>query len=108
MFEKKTLREWSSNDKLPKGFANWMKDYIRENEVIHKKGFRQIASQLGVDPSILSRWIAGMGPLTQHDIQILAANLSPVVYSFLGVSRPDHQDLQNMNILKNDQIVNMP
>lgn len=84
----KKHKEWSSNEKLPWGFSNWLKMYTRKNEVDRKKGFRQIAGELGVNPSILSRWIAGMGPLTNRDVQILAENLSPAVYSFLGLSRP--------------------
>ena len=82
------FKEWSSNDELPWGFVNWLKEIIRENEIYHKKGYLQIAGELGVNPSILSRWLAGMGPLTQVDLKILAVNLSPVVYSFLGLARP--------------------
>jgi hypothetical protein len=64
-------------------------------EVKEKKEFRQIAIELGVNPSILSRWLGGQGPLTQTHIQSLASNLSPVVYSFLGLSRPKNEDSEN-------------
>ncbi|MGB6681045.1 MAG: helix-turn-helix transcriptional regulator, partial [Candidatus Bathyarchaeia archaeon] len=83
----KELREWSSTDRLPGGFAEWLKDIVTEQEA--KKGFRKIAEELGVAPSILSRWIAGMGPLSQNDIRMLASKLGPVVYTFLGIPRPD-------------------
>jgi len=88
MIEKNQLKEWSSSEELPWGFTKWLKEIIRENETRNHVEFRQIASELGVKPSILSRWIAGMGPLTHVDIQTLAANLNPVVYTFLGLPRP--------------------
>ena len=79
MFEDNQFKEWSSKEILPRGFTEWLKDIIREYEINQKKGFRYIASELGVNPSMLSRWITGMGPMTQNDIQLLASNLSPVV-----------------------------
>jgi hypothetical protein len=88
MFDDKHLKEWSSKDKLPRGFEDYMKETIREYEVKEKKEFRQIGVELGVNPSILSRWIVGKGPLNQHDIQNLASKLGFVVYTFLGLSRP--------------------
>jgi len=54
MFEDKQYKEWSSNNKLPGGFADWLEETIRDNEINHKKGFRHIASELGVNPSMLS------------------------------------------------------
>jgi hypothetical protein len=81
------LREWSSSDELPRGFAKWLNDVVREQE--KEKGFRKTADEFGVAPSILSRWLAGMGPLNLNDIQKLAAKLGPVVYTFLGIPRPD-------------------
>ena len=89
MCEDKQLKEWSSKEILPRGFTEWLKEIIREHEINQKKGFRQIASELGVNPSMLSRWIAGVGPMTQTDIQLLASNLSPVVYTFLGLPLPN-------------------
>jgi hypothetical protein len=88
MIEEKQIKEWSSNDSLPGGFSEWLKETIRESETKHYKEFRQIAAELGVKPSILSRWIAGMGPMTQTNLRLLASNLSPVVYTFLGLPRP--------------------
>lgn len=93
MFEEKPLKEWSSNEKLPRGFTEWLDDTIREYEITQKKAFKQIASELGVKPSNLSRWIAGVGPLTQIDIQMLATNLNPVVYTFLGLPRPTEDEM---------------
>ena len=81
-------REWSSSEYLPRGFTEWLSELVREYEGKEKKEFRQIAVELGVNPSILSRWIVGKGPMTQADIQSLAAHLSPVVYTFLGLQRP--------------------
>ena len=88
MIEEKQTKEWSSNEMLPRGFFEWLKETIRESETKHNKEFRQIAAELGVRPSILSRWIGGMGPMTHTDIRLLASNLSPVVYTFLGLPRP--------------------
>lgn len=81
-------REWSSAEKLPDWFAEWLKDIVKEQE--DEKGFRKIADELGVKPSILSRWIAGWGPLNQQNILSLSSKLGPVVYTFLGLSRPDY------------------
>lgn len=88
MFDNKLLKEWSSNEKLPWEFTEWLKDTTRDFEKNQKKEFKQIARELGVKPSILSRWIAGMGPMTQTDIQMLAANLNPIVYTLLRLPRP--------------------
>lgn len=92
MFEEKQPKEWSSNEKLPRGFTEWFQETIRESETEHKKEFRQIATELGVKPSILSRWIGGMGPMTRMNVRLLASKLSPVVYTYLGLPRPNHQD----------------
>ncbi len=84
------LREWSSSDELPRGFAKWLNDVVREQE--KEKGFRKTADALGVAPSILSRWIGGMGPLNRNDIQKLAAKLGSIVYTFLNLVRPEDVD----------------
>ena len=84
------LREWSSKEELPRGFAEWLTEIIREQE--DEKGFVKIAEELGVTPSILSRWVGGMGPLNREDIQNLAEKLGPSVYTFLGLVRPDDVD----------------
>lgn len=102
MSEANDFREWSSNEYLPHGFAEWLKDTVREFEVKNKKGFSQIGNELGVNPSNLSRWIAGRGPLTQHDIQNLASHLSPVVYTFLGLPRPISDEIQGEDLNEPD------
>ena len=88
MIDSNRLREWSSTDKLPEGFTEWLNEVVTEQEA--SKLFWKIAEELGVDPSLLSRWLAGMGPLNQNDIRVLSSNLSPVVYTFLGLPRPDY------------------
>jgi hypothetical protein len=92
MNEHNILKEWGSNDDLPQGFTEWLNDVVRECRVTDNLEFRQIGAQLGVNPSFLSRWLGGMGPLTQTDINLLASNLSPVVYTFLGLPRPQFED----------------
>lgn len=89
MTASKEFREWSSTDRLPAGFAEWLKDVVTEQETELYKSFRKIAEELDVNPNILSRWIAGMGPLSQNDIRMLASKLGPVVYTFLGIPRLD-------------------
>lgn len=81
-------KEWSSSDYLPRGFAEWLRDIVRENEVKERKAFKQIGVELGVNPSNLSRWIVGKGPLNQNDINNLASKLGPVVYNFLLLPHP--------------------
>jgi hypothetical protein len=88
MIDSNRLREWSSTDKLPGGFTVWLKEIVTEQEA--SKSYWKIAAELGVEPSLLSRWLAGMGPLSQNDIRVLSSNLSPVVYTFLGLPRPDY------------------
>jgi hypothetical protein len=92
MTEYNILKEWASNDDLPQGFTDWLNDVVRESQEINNLEFRQIGAQLGVNPSFLSRWLGGMGPLTQTDINLLASNVSPVVYTFLGLPRPQFED----------------
>ena len=88
MTASKELREWSSTERLPEGFAEWFKDVVTEQATEQYKSFRKIAEELGVNPHILSRWMAGMGPLSQNDIRSLSSHLGPVVYTFLGLPRP--------------------
>jgi len=82
------IREWSSTEKLPAPFVEWLKFVIRMSGAAEGKPFFHIADDLGVLPSLLSRWVAGMGPLTQANIQTLATNISPVVYIALGMKQP--------------------
>lgn len=93
-------REWASNDGLPSGFSEWLRETVREYEMVKKMAYRQIAAEFGVNPSILSRWISGMGPMTHTDIQLLASRLSPVVYAFLGLEPPplDGYPAENSNL----------
>ncbi len=83
------LKEWSSRDKLPQAFSEWMKEVLREMEFEQGKAFSWFAEDLGVPPSILSRWISGWGPLNQYDIHILVSKLGPVVYTYLHIPSPD-------------------
>lgn len=92
MPERNHPREWASNEGLPSGFTEWLRETVREYEVINKKAYRQIAAELGVNPSILTRWVSGMGPMTHTDIELLASRLSPVVYAFLGLEPPPLDD----------------
>ena len=82
-------KEWKSNDYLPRGFTEWLNDVVKEYLETDHLEFREIGAALGVNPSFLSRWLGGMGPLSQTDINLLALNLSPVVYTYLGL--PRHQ-----------------
>jgi hypothetical protein len=83
-------REWSSTDELPKGFTEWLKEIVKKREA--SESYWKIARELSVNPSLLSRWIAGFGPLCQDDIRELSSVLGPVVYTFLGLPRPDYDE----------------
>jgi hypothetical protein len=87
-----TNGEWSSSDKLPEGFVNWLIELIDEQDYIEGKGFSRIAEELGVQASILSRWMGGMGPLSQNNIENLASNLGNIVYTYLHIPWPDDDD----------------
>jgi hypothetical protein len=63
---------------------------VTEQEVEQKNNFMQIADELGVNPSSLSRWLAGMGSLNQDDIHALATNISPTVYTLLHLPWPNN------------------
>ena len=80
-------REWSTTEELPRGFAEWLNDVVREQE--KEKGFRKTADEFGVDPSILSRWIGGMGPLNRNDIHKIEEKLGTSVHTFLILARPE-------------------
>ncbi len=82
-------REWKSQDKLPGGFSEWLKDVIREQEIEQRKGYLKIADDLGIPPSIPSRWLAGWGPMNEGDFEFLASKLGNVVYTYLHIPRPD-------------------
>ena len=90
MNDQKDFREWSSTEKLPEGFVKWMKAIVTERGIEQKKSFMHIADELGVEPSSLSRWLGGMGPLNQKDIHALATNISPTVYTLLQLPWPNN------------------
>ena len=90
MEEENGFTEWQVNDQLPGAFVAWLQETITEKAMKERKGFMQIAGELNVDAALLSRWLAGMGPLTQEHIENLAKNLSPAVYTVLGHIRPDN------------------
>jgi hypothetical protein len=98
----KSIKEWSSSEELPRGFTNWLNDTVKEFQVKERKEFRQIGVDLGVNPSILSRWIVGKGPMNQQNIQILASKLGTVVYTFLGLPRPMSDEPLSENIIEVD------
>jgi hypothetical protein len=82
-------KEWSASEKLPRGFSEWLKETVKEQERDQRKVYSSIANELGISPSILSRWIGGMGPLNQNDIQSLASIYGEVVYTYLHIPRPN-------------------
>ena len=90
MNEKKKLLEWKITDKLPETFVKWLKELIAEKEIHQKISFAQIANEIHVRPSILSRWLGGMGPLDQNDIDAMAAYLGSSVYITLRLIRPNN------------------
>ena len=100
MIEHTKPKEWASNEDLPRGFTDWLKDVVLEFKVIGNLEFRQIGVELGVNPSFLSRWLGGKGPLTQMDIELLSTNLSPVVYTFLGQRRTEIEEGMTDEILE--------
>jgi hypothetical protein len=81
--------EWKSGDQLPGGFSEWLRGVVREQEIEQRKGFSRIAGELGVSPSILSRWLAGWGPMNEHDFNLLASKLGNVVYTYLHIPHPE-------------------
>ena len=105
MSKQKSLREWSSTERLPEGFAKWLKDIITQQETEQRKSFRQIAAELGVDPALLSRWIAGAGPLNEESIRALVANLGSVVYIYLGMPRPNNPHRKKNSVEKSNSAV---
>lgn len=105
MIEEKRIKDWSSNENLPRGFTDWLDITIREIETQQKKGFRQIVFEFGVKPANLSRWIGGLGPMTQTNIRLLA---SPAVYTFPGFPRPIIDGTLTENITEPDRVPPSP
>jgi hypothetical protein len=89
MEQRDDCKEWKINDKLPEAFVNLIKEVITAQT---KKGkyFIPIASDLGVNPATLSRWLAGCGPLTRDDIYALAAKISPIIFLTLDMRLPEN------------------
>ena len=58
MHASKGFREWLLTEELPRGFTECLNDIVLEQE--EKKCFI-ITGGIGVPPSILNRWIAGLG-----------------------------------------------
>jgi hypothetical protein len=79
------LKEWTSREQLPGGFVEWLNFIVRILAVEQGKDFVRIANDLGISPRLLSRWLAGKGPLTQENIDALAENLGHSVFTTLGL-----------------------
>lgn len=87
MDQENTFPEWGDNDKLPTAFVKCLEAVV---EVKHrfKKSHRTIAKEWGINPSNLSRWLAGIGPLTEEDIHKLDKGLGQWVYTSLWMVPP--------------------
>jgi len=94
MEQRDECKEWKINDKLPEAFVNLLKEVINEQT---KKGryFMRIASDLGVNPATLSRWLAGYGPLNRDDIYTLAAKISPTIFLTLYMRLPENYKVES-------------
>ena len=80
---------WSIKEKLPEAFTNWLRLKVFGQQIKQGKVFPLIAEELGVDPNKLSRWLGGMGPLDQRDVDALVKKYGWQVYSLLGLEIPD-------------------
>ena len=89
MNDSETIREYSIHDDLPTPFVQWLCERV-VNKQTEKKGFIPIAQEIGVDPSLFSRWIGGKGPLNKSDIGRLANIFGRGVYITLGLKTPDN------------------
>lgn len=89
MNEQEEPKEWQITEELPEAFVLWLRAITTEKETAKKKGLVYIAEELGVKPSIFSRWLAGMGPLNQENIRTLANHLGPSVFTVLGLPWPN-------------------
>ncbi len=79
-------KEWGISERIPGAFVSWINYYVNE-KLKTRKLFIAIASDWEVNPSYLSRWMAGMGPLTEKDIRSLSNYLGPGTYTVLGIPR---------------------
>ena len=88
MVEDNASKEWQMSDVLPAAFTRWLNELVTEKAMQERKSFMNIADEMGVVGPLLSRWLAGMGPLTQDHIRNLAQALSPLVYTTLSLKQP--------------------
>ncbi len=79
------MEEWKANEKLPQSFVHLVNEIIKVNCYQRKKPFNQIASEWGINPATLSRWMAGFGPLNKDDISKLTSVFGRVIQITLGI-----------------------
>ena len=79
--------EWKITDQLPGAFVEVINGYIRD-QTRQKVSFFRIADSLGIPPSTISRWMAGMGPLTTEHLEKVSKKLGITIYLTVGLSRP--------------------
>jgi hypothetical protein len=82
-------KEWGISEELPGAFVNWMNKYVCE-ELEEDIAIQTIASDLGVKAAYLSRWLAGLGPLTESNIKSLVKIFGPFIYTLLWIQRPNN------------------
>ena len=81
-------KEWGISERLPNAFVELITEHV-EKEQRSRKSFLYIAEELGIYSTNLSRWLAGMGPLSHQDIQCLASRLGNGIYIVLGIHKPE-------------------
>ncbi len=82
------MKEWKADEELPQSFVGLIQEAVKNNCFQRKAVFIQVACEWDINPSILSRWLAGLGPLNEEDILKLAKAIGPAVYPALGRVRP--------------------
>ena len=83
-------KEWQISEKIPEAFVRVIREYVAEQSR-QRTSYPRIAAELGISPAILSRWLAGMGPLREKNICKLSTIFGQSIYITCGLKLPDQK-----------------
>ena len=88
LLDSHTEIDWQISENIPEAFVGLIRKYVAD-QTRQRTSYHRIASELGVSPAILSRWLAGMGPLSEKNILGLSKIFGLSIYLTCGLKLPD-------------------